>query len=197
MNLVCDVGATDDKLNTDASFFLLLTLGPSAPLSPLADRRPNPYEDYFFFKALTFAQRALAAALILALAAAPIVNFFLAAGAAFATTALTAGFAASTAFAGLGVATVFTAGFAAFLAAQRAFIAAESLALAAALMPDCLVGLAGLATTTLAAGFAALTLAQRALAAALILAFAAALMPLFLGALAVVGAVVGAVEANT
>ncbi|GEM_PF-4296495 len=49
---------------------------PSAPLFPLADRRPKSCEDYFFFKALTFAQRALAAAEILALPAALILRLF-------------------------------------------------------------------------------------------------------------------------
>jgi hypothetical protein len=78
--------------------------------------------DDYFFAALTFAQRAFAAALILALAAALIVNFFFAGGAALTPTmALASGFAALT-------------------LAQRAFWAAAILAFPAALMPPFFFG---------------------------------------------------------
>src|ERR1035437_8940557 len=92
----------------------------------------------YFFAALTFAQRALAAALIFALAAALITNFFFAG---LATTATLAGVAAG-----------LTADFAALILAQRAFCAAATLALPAALMPPFFFG--ALPTTGAATGVA-------------------------------------------
>ena len=66
--------------------FALRFSPPSAPLFRLVESRPKTYEVYFFFKALTFAHRALAAAEILALPAALILRLFFGA-------AVTAGFA--------------------------------------------------------------------------------------------------------
>ena len=79
----------------------------------------------YFFAARILAQRALAAALILALAAALIVNFFLA------PTALVAGLTPAT----TGTTGLATDAFAAWILAHLAFWAATSLARPAALMP--------------------------------------------------------------